>query len=128
MGDFLSILWLIVSFILGVLWSIVWFVLRDLLSTLLWLGIAVWLGFVLRYRSFGLGTLALLRYGRYAAAWGWRWVRGRPGSGSEAALRAPPPVTKIVKEYRQRVPLGYVSLSDQINMLIIALVMIMANV
>lgn len=125
MGDFLSILWLIVSFILGVLWSIIWFVLRDLLSTLLWLGIAVWLGFVLRYRSFGLGTLALLRYARYAAVWGWRWIRGRPG---EAALRAPPPVTKIVKEYHQRVPLGYVPLSEQINILIVTLVIIMANV
>jgi hypothetical protein len=76
MSDFLYILWTIVSFIIGVLWSIVWFILRDLLSTLLWVGIAIWLAFVLRYRSFGLGSLALLRWVRYAAAWGWRWLRG----------------------------------------------------
>lgn len=125
MGDFLSILWYIISFIFGILWSIVWFILSDLLSTILWIGIAVWIGFVLRYRSFGLGSLAMLRYARYAAVWGWRWLRGRPG---EAALRAPsPPVTKVVKEYKERVPLGYVSASDQMNVLLIGLLIIMAN-
>lgn len=125
MGDFLSIVWTIVSFIIGVMWSIVWFILRDLLSTLLWVAIAVWLAFVLRYRSFGLGSLALLRYARYAAAWGWRWLRGRP---ADAALRAPPPITKVVKEYHRHIPLGYVSASDQINVIIIGLLIIMANV
>ena len=127
MGDFLSILWMIVSFILGVLWSIVWFILRDLISTLLWIGIAVWLAFVLRHRSFGLGSLAMLRYVRYAAGWVWRWLRGRPGEGGLAAA-PPPPVTKVVKEYHERVPLGYVSLSDQMNVLIIGLLILMANV
>jgi len=125
MGDFLSIVWTIVSFIVGVMWSIVWFILRDLLSTLLWVAIAVWLAFVLRYRSFGLGSLALLRYVRYAAAWGWRWLRGSPAG---AALRAPPPVTKVVKEYHRHIPLGYVSASDQINVIVIGLLLIMANV
>ena len=125
MSDFLSILWTIFSFIFGILWSIVWFVLRDLLSTLLWIGIAIWIGFVLRYRSFGLGTLALLRYGRYAAVWGWRWLRGRP---ADAALRAPPPVTKVVKEYKRHVPLGYLSASEELNMLLIGLLIIMACV
>ena len=126
MSDFLSILWTIFSFIFGIVWSLVWFVLRDLLSTLLWIGIAIWIGFVLRYRSFGLGSLAMLRYVRYAAVWVWRWVRGRPGEAG--VLRAPPPVTKIVKEYKRRVPLGYVSASEQINLIIIALLIIMANV
>ncbi len=125
MGDFLSILWTIISFIIGVLWSIVWFVLRDLLSTLLWIGIAVWIVFVLRYRSFGLGTLALLRYVRYAAVWVWRWIRGSPVAGP---LRAPPPVTKVVKEYRQRVPLGYISASEQMNLILIGLLIVMAHI
>jgi hypothetical protein len=125
MSDFLSILWTIFSFVFGIIWSLVWFILRDLLSTLLWVGIAIWVVFVLRYRSFGLGTLALLRYVRYAAVWGWRWIRGRPG---EAALRPPPPVTKIVKEYKKRVPLGYISASEQMNLIIIGLLIIMAHV
>ena len=125
MSDFLSILWTIFSFVFGIIWSLVWFILRDLLSTLLWVGIAIWIVFVLRYRSFGLGTLALLRYVRYAAVWGWRWIRGRPAEG---ALRTPPPVTKIVKEYKKRVPLGYVSASEQMNLIIIGLLIIMAHV
>ena len=125
MGDFFSVLWIIFSFIFSLLWSIVWFVLRDLLSTLMWIGIAVWIAFVLRYRSFGLGSLALLRYVRYAAVWIWRWVRGSP---AVAPLRPPPPVTKIVKEYRQRVPLGYVSASDQMNLILIGLLIVMAFV
>jgi hypothetical protein len=125
MGDFLSILWTIFSFIFGILWSIVWFVLRDLLSTLMWIGIAIWIAFVLRYRSFGLGSLAMLRYARYAAAWGWRWLRGRPGEA--APLRAAPPVTKVVKEYKERIPLGYVSASDQMNVVMIGLLIVMAN-
>jgi hypothetical protein len=124
-SDFLYIVWTIVSFIIGVLWSIVWFVLSDLLSTLLWIGIAVWLAFVLRYRSFGLGSLAMLRYARYAAAWGWRWLRGTP---SDAALRAPAPVTKVVKEYHRHIPLGYVNASEQFNVILISLLVIMASV
>ena len=87
--------------------------------------VAVWLAFVLRYRSFGLGSLALLRYARYAAVWGWRWLSGRP---ADMALRAPPPVTKIVKEYRQHIPLGYVSASEQMNVILIGLLVIMASV
>jgi hypothetical protein len=125
MTDFLYILWAIVSFILGVLWSIVWFILRDLLSTLLWVGIAIWLAFVLRYRSFGHGSLALLRYVRYAGEWAWRWLRGRP---ADAALRAPPPVTKVVREYHARVPLGYVSASEQMNVILVGLLVIMLSV
>ena len=125
MADFFSILWTIVSFILSILWGLIWFVLRDLLSTLLWVGIAVWLGFVLRYRSFSLGSLALLRYARYGVALLWRWIRGSPASGT-APL--PKPVTKIVREYRQRIPLGYASVSEQMNVLIILLFILMAHV
>jgi len=125
MAEILSLLWTIFSFIFGVLWSIVWFVLSDLLSTIAWLGIVIWLGFALRYRSFSLGTLSLLRYARYGLAFGWRWLRGTPPGG---AIRNPEPVTKIVKEYRRRVPLGYASISEQMNVLLIFLIIVMANV
>jgi hypothetical protein len=125
MAEFFSILWTIFSFIFGILWSLVWFILRDLLSTLAWLGIFVWLGFVLRYRSFSLGSLALLRYGRYGLVWLWRWIRGRP---SYAGMPSPEPVTKVVREYRSRIPLGYASVSEQMNVLLILLIIIMANV
>ena len=125
MAEFFSILWTVFSFIFGILWSIVWFILSDLLSTLAWLGIFVWLAFVLRYRSFTLGSLAVLRYARYGVAFIWRWIRGGRAS---APLAAPEPVTKIVKEYRKRVPLGYASVSEQLNVLVILLITIMANV
>lgn len=125
MGDFLSVLWTILTFIFGVLWSIVWFILRDLISTLLWLAIAVWVVFVLRYRSFGLGTLAMLRYARYALNFGWRWVRGSP---ADAPLRQSAPATKIVREYRQHIPLGYISASEQMNVILVGLLVIMASV
>ncbi len=124
MADFFSIIWTIFSFIFGMLWSVIWFVLSDLLSTLAWIGIFIWLGFALRYRSFTLGSLAMLRYGRYGLVLLWRWVRGRPGT---SPLAPPEPVTKVVKEYRKRVPLGYASMSEQMNVLIIILVIIMAN-
>lgn len=131
MSDFFSILWTIVSFILGMAWGLVWFVLRDLISTVLWLGIVVWLGFVLRHRSFGQGSLAMLRIGRQGAAFVWRWVRGKSTSAALAAAAAAvvaEPVTKVVKEYRSRVPYGYASISDQMNALIIALIILMANI
>ena len=125
MAEFFSILWTIFSFIFGILWSIVWFILSDLLSTLLWIGIAVYLAFVLRYRSFHLGALALLRYARYGFAFLWRWLRGRPADG---ITRPVEPVTKIVREYHKRVPLGHVSVSEQLNVLTIALLILMAQV
>ena len=125
MAEFFSILWTILSFIFGILWSIVWFVLSDLLSTFAWLGIFVWLGFVLRHRSFSLGSLALLRYARYGLALLWRWVRGSQAGGP---LSAPEPVTKVVKEYQKRIPLGYASVSEQMNIAMILLIILMANV
>jgi hypothetical protein len=125
MAEIFTILWTIFSFIIGILWSIVWFVLSDLLSTLAWIGIFIWLGFVLRYRSFTHGSLAVVRYVRYAAIWLWRWVRGRPG---DHPLAVPMPETKIVREYRSRIPLGHASISEQMNVLLILLIIIMANV
>jgi hypothetical protein len=125
MAEFLSILWTIFSFIFGILWSIVWFILSDLLSTLLWIGIAVYIAFVLRYRSFHLGALALLRYGRYGLTFLWRWLRGRPADGMS---RPTEPVTKIVREYKERVPLGHASVSEQLNVLTILLLILMAHV
>ena len=125
MAEFFSILWTIFSFIFGILWSIVWFILSDLLSTLLWIAIAVYLAFVLRYRSFHLGALALLRYARYGFAFLWRWLRGRPADGISRPVE---PVTKIVREYHKRVPLGHASVSEQLNVLTIALLILMAQV
>ncbi len=125
MADFLSILWTVFSFIFGILWSFVWFILSDLLSTLLWIGIAVYIAFVLRYRSFYLGALAMLRYIRYAFAFLWRWIRGLPVTG---VSRPAEPVTKIIREYQKRVPIGHASVSEQLNVLMILLLIIMANV
>ena len=102
MAEVFSVLWTIISFIFSIFWGIVWFILSDLLSTLLWICIAVWLAFVLRYRSFGLGSLAVLRWGRYGLGFLWRWVRGRPGDG--VVMAAPQPATKIVREYQQPHP------------------------
>jgi hypothetical protein len=125
MAEIFAFLWMIISFIIGILWSIVWFVISDLLSTLAWIGIFIWLGFALRYRSFTLGSLALMRYGRYALAWVWRWIRKKPG---DIPLQMPAPETKIVREYRHRVPLGYASVSEQMNILLILMIIITANV
>jgi hypothetical protein len=125
MAEFFSIIWTVFSFIFGILWSIVWFILSDLLSTLLWIGIFVWLAFVLRYRSFTLGSLAVLRYAKYGMAFFWRWLRGRPSDGLGRPVE---PVTKVVKEYHQRIPLGHASVSEQLNVLVIMLLILMANV
>jgi len=123
MAEFFSILLTIFSFIFGILWSLVWFILSDLISTLLWICIAVWLAFALRYRSFSVGSLALLRYGRYGLKLVWRWISGRPADGSIPLE----PVTKIVREYQSRVPLGHASVSEQMNMLTVVLLVILAN-
>lgn len=125
MAEFFTILWTIFSFIFGILWSLVWFVLSDLLSTLAWIGIFIWLGFVLRYRSFSHGSLAVIRYTRYGLRWLWRWIRGRPGDG---AIPLPAAESTIIREYRHRVPLGHASISEQMNVLLILLVIVMANV
>jgi hypothetical protein len=116
--DMLNLLWTATSFVLGVVWSLVWFVLRDLISTLLWLLIAVWLVLSVRYRSFSAGSIAMLRYGRYGLMVFWRWLRGRP-----PAMPAPAPVRldKLQKaRARRRIPFGYMSMSEQFNLLLLA--------
>jgi hypothetical protein len=116
--DILNLLWTAISFVLGVVWSLVWFVLRDLISTLLWLLIAVWLILSVRYRSFSAGTLAILRYGRYGLMVFWRWLRSRP-----PAIRPPAPVRldKLQKaRAKRRIPFGYMSISEQFNLLLLA--------
>ena len=70
-------------------------------------------------------SLAMLRYARYGIGMLWRWVLGRPMQGG---LRPPEPVTKVVREYQQRVPLGYASVSEQMNVAIVILLVIMAHV
>jgi hypothetical protein len=114
--DLLTVLWTILSFILGLLWSLAWFVLRDLISTLLWILIVAWLILSVRYRSFTSGTLALLRYGRYGLAVFWRWLRGTPGPVSSPIARADR--AERVRA-RSRKPLGTMSISEQLNMLLV---------
>ncbi len=129
MSEFFSVLWTIISFLLSIAWWFVWFILRDLISTILWLGIVVWIGFALRYRSFAEGTLAMLRYGRKGMLLLWRWVRGKPGESALATMAsaAAEPVVKVVKEYKERVPLGYMPVSGQLNALLLTLLILLAN-
>lgn len=120
--DILNFLWTVLSFLLGVLWSLAWFVVRDLISTLLWMLIVAWLLLSVRYRSFMGGSVAMLRYSRYAGTIFWRWLRGTPA----AALPGPPTpkvVTKEVVKYvpakMRRRPFGTMSISEQLNMLLV---------
>ncbi len=117
--DFLGLLWTAISFVLGVVWTIAWFIIRDLISTVLWLGIAVWVLLVVRYRSLAGGSLALARYVRTGLRYLWRWVRGRPDDAPAVVE------TRVQTEYRSRVPLGYVSASAQMNALIVGLLVLM---
>jgi hypothetical protein len=119
--DILNLLWTAFAFVLSILWSLAWFVLRDLISTLLWILIVAWLLLSVRYRSFVGGSVAILRYGSYGLNVLWRWLRGTPSS----ALSLPPPkvITKEVVKYvpsktRHR-PFGTMSISEQLNMLLI---------
>ena len=120
--DTLNLLWTALSFVLSVLWSLAWFILRDLISTLVWIGIVAWLLLSVRYRSFTGGAIAMLRYGRYGVNVLWRWLRGTPSSG----LPGPPSpkvITKEVVKYvpakRRRRPFGTMSISEQLNMLLV---------
>ena len=115
--EVLTFLWTAVSFALGLIWSLVWFVLRDLVSTLLWVVIVAWLLLSVRYRSFTAGVLALLRYARYGLAFLWRWLRGRP---LEMSATRPATLDRRERRYaRRRAPLGYMSISEQFNMLLV---------
>jgi hypothetical protein len=126
--DFLNLLWTVLSFLLGIIWSLAWFVVRDLISTLLWIFIVAWLLLSVRYRSFTGGSIAMLRYARYGANFFWRWLRGSPS----AALPAPPAprvVTKEVVKYvpakTRRRPFGTMSISDQLNMLLVGAIFLL---
>lgn len=114
--EILNLLWTVFIFVLGLTWSLIWFVLRDLISTLLWILIVAWLILSVRYRSFTAGTLAILRYGRYGLGLFWRWLRGKPG-----AFPAPSSRSDRIQaaRARRRKPFGTMSISEQLNMLLV---------
>lgn len=114
--EILSLLWAVLSFVLGLVWQAAWFLLRDLISTALWLVVIVWLILSVRYRSFTAGTLTLGRYGGYGLRLFWRWLRGKPVSSP------PPPPGKALRAARARArkPFGTMSVSEQLNMLLVA--------
>ncbi len=112
--EILSLLWGVLSFVIGIAWQAAWFILRDLVSTALWGLIVAWLILSVRYRSFSAGALALLRYGSYGVRLFWRWLRGTPG-----ALPAPPRDRQLKAARRRRLPFGTMSISEQLNMLLV---------
>ena len=113
--EILTLLWSVLSFVIGLVWQAAWFILRDLISTILWALILAWLILSVRYRSFPAGALALLRYGSYGVRVFWRWLRGTPG-----ALPAPPPENRLrLAKVRRRKPFGTMSISEQLNMLLV---------
>ncbi len=109
LGEILGWLWWLVSFVLSLAWALAWFIIRDLISTLVWAGLVAWIVLALRYRSAVQGALAMARYARSGALHVLRWVRGRP---AEPAVQ----FKREVEVRRMRVvPLGYVSISAQMN-------------
>jgi len=113
--ELLHFLWAVLSFVLGLVWQAAWFLLRDLISTALWLLVIGWLILSVRYRSFSAGALALLRYGTFGFRLLWRWLWGKP-----AAMPAPPRGREIrALELRRRRPFGTMSVSEQLNMLLV---------
>ncbi len=112
--EILTLLWSVLSFAAGLIWQLAWFILRDLISTILWGLIVAWLILGVRYRSFSAGALALLRYGTYGARLFWRWLRGAPGA-------IPPPREKPLRaaKARRRRPFGTMSVSEQLNMILV---------
>jgi hypothetical protein len=113
--DLLTLLWNFLILVLGLAWQLVWFLLRDLISALLWILIAAWLVLSVRYRSFTAGALTVLRYGGYGLRLIWSWLRGSPAPGrrvaGERALRR--------SKAARRAPLGTMSISTQLNILIV---------
>jgi hypothetical protein len=119
--DILNAILAVLSFVLGLVWAVVWFLLRDMLSTLLWLGIAVWLVVSVRYRSFAAGSLAMLRYGRLGLRMGWRWLRGGDARAIAASAATGAAADRVqLRRARKRVPFGYMSVSTQLNILVVA--------
>jgi len=122
LGEILGWLWWVISFVLSMVWSLAWFIIRDLISTLVWAGLVAWIVLALRYRSAVQGTMAMVRYARAGVGYVWRWVRGRPED-------APARVKREVEIKRVRVvPLGYVSVSAQMNAAVVMLLVLMGHV
>ena len=119
--EFLYLLWTILSFVLGLVWQVAWFLLRDLISTVLWLLIAAWAFLSIRYRSFSLGALALTRFGGYGLRLLWRWARGGPGHPPPPPREKPPRAATI----RYRKTFGTVSISEELNMLLVGAIFLL---
>lgn len=120
--DFLHLLWAILSFVFGLAWQAVWFILRDLISTVVWVLIAVWLILSVRYRSFSLGALTLARFGSYGLRLFWRWLRNKPGTPPPTPPREKP-LPAAAKRYRK--PFGTVSISEELNMLLAGAILLL---
>lgn len=122
LGEILGLVWWLTTFVFSMIWSLVWFILRDLISTLVWAGLVVWIVLALRYRSAVQGSMAMVRYARSGLAYVWRWARGRPAD-------APVQVKRQVEVQRvPYVPLGYVSVSAQFNALVVMMLVLMGHV
>jgi len=120
--EILALLWWVISFVLSMVWSLAWFIIRDLISTLVWAGLVVWIVLALRHRSAVQGSMAMVRYARAGVGYVWRWVRGRPAD-------APLQVKREVEIKRVRVvPLGYVSMSAQMNAAVVMLLVLMGHI
>ncbi len=113
--EILNLLWNILSFIFGIVWQVAWFLLRDLISAVLWLLVAGWLVLSVRYRSFSAGTLAFFRYAGFGLRLLWRWLRGAPGPST---IPVPGKQERLAK-LRYRRPFGTMSVSEQLNMLLV---------
>lgn len=121
LGEILGLLWWLLSFLFSMVWALAWFIIRDLISTLVWAGLVAWIVLALRYRSAVQGSMAMVRYGRAGVGYVWRWVRGRPAD-APAAVR-----TKIEVQRMPYVPLGFVSVSAQLNALVVMLLVLMGH-
>jgi hypothetical protein len=113
--EILNLLWNVLSFTFGLVWQVAWFLLRDLISAILWLLVAVWLVLSVRYRSFSAGLFALLRYGGLGLRLLWRWLRGAPAPALAQGPRQRAQAAKL--QYRK--PVGTMSISEQLNMLLV---------
>jgi hypothetical protein len=119
--DTLTLLWTVFSFFLNLVWSVAWFLLRDLISALLWLVVVAWLILSVRYRSFVAGTAAVLRYGGYGLRLFWRWLRG-----SQVPVPSPANADRVQRmRARKRAPFGTMSISEQLNMILVAAIYLM---
>jgi len=121
LGEILGLVWWLFSYVLWLVWSLAWFIIRDLISTLVWAGLVAWIVLALRYRSAVQGSMAMVRYARAGVGYVWRWARGRPGD-------APVAVKREVQVQRVRVvPLGFVSVSAQMNAAVVMLLVLMGH-